>query len=148
MKRAADACLWFIVRREGGHVFVRPTRTIPGVRANPRRDRQPDAREGYERIGFAKPVLDTTDGALNEVEGIITRIRNIANPGGTDSLNGQRPREVLVKSSTRCVTSSSRSNTTAAIAFFPRRYIKMAPPCCAISETRRTHRFSGGHRKR
>jgi flagellar hook-associated protein 3 FlgL len=45
--------------------------------------------QGYERtIGLAKPVLDTTDSALNEVEGIVTRIRNIAIQGGTDTYNG------------------------------------------------------------
>lgn len=45
--------------------------------------------QGYERsIGLAKPVLDTTDAALTDVEGIVTRIRNIAIQGGSDTYNG------------------------------------------------------------
>ena len=44
--------------------------------------------ESYERsISLAKPVLESTDAALNEVEGIINRIRNIAIQGGTDTYN-------------------------------------------------------------
>lgn len=44
--------------------------------------------ESYERsISLAKPVLESTDAALSEVEGIINRIRNIAIQGGTDTYN-------------------------------------------------------------